>query len=104
MGEALKRRERERLRVIEEARRWASSLPWPSSAILVGSYARGDFNLWSDVDVIIVSSAFEGLRVMDRLRLLDPPPGYEAIPWTPRSSWRPSGGATPSPSRPRVLE
>jgi len=24
-------------------------------AILIGSYARGDFNLWSDIDVVLIS-------------------------------------------------
>ncbi|MEB2835682.1 MAG: nucleotidyltransferase domain-containing protein [Desulfurococcales archaeon] len=58
----------------------------PVTLVLHGSYARGDFNLWSDVDVIIVSPAFEGLRVLDRYDpLLDLlPPGFEAIPMTPR--------------------
>lgn len=84
MAEALRRRERERLRVIGEAGRWASKLPAPVAAILVGSYARGDFNLWSDVDVIMLSPAFEGLGVPERLRRVDAPPGYEVIPWTPR--------------------
>lgn len=36
------------------------------TAILYGSYARGDFNLWSDIDMIIVSEAFEGVRPLDR--------------------------------------
>ncbi len=35
--------------------------------ILFGSYARGDFNLWSDVDVIIISDAFKGIRFLDRV-------------------------------------
>ncbi len=58
----------------------------PVTLVLHGSYARVDFNLWSDVDVIIVSPVFEGLRVLDRYDpLLDLlPPGFEAIPMTPR--------------------
>ncbi len=47
---------------------------------LIGSYARGDFNLWSDVDVIIIGD-FHGNPVQ-RLKNLDFPPGYEIIPLT----------------------
>jgi len=79
----LARRRRQRARVIEEARRWAQSLPGPLSAVLVGSYARGDFNAWSDVDVVLVSPRFRGLGVVERLRRVPAPPGYEVIPWAP---------------------
>ncbi|MHB1709398.1 MAG: nucleotidyltransferase domain-containing protein [Thermoplasmataceae archaeon] len=34
--------------------------------ILFGSYSRGDFNLWSDVDLILVSNAFRNVRYLDR--------------------------------------
>ncbi|MCE4613757.1 MAG: nucleotidyltransferase domain-containing protein [Desulfurococcales archaeon] len=58
-----------------------------ATVILYGSYARGDFNVWSDVDVIIVSEAFEGRRFLQRQALIpDPPEGLEGlspIPWTP---------------------
>lgn len=43
--EAVKRRERLREQVIREAREWASKLPFKATALLIGSYARGDFNL-----------------------------------------------------------
>ena len=75
---------RERVRVIEEARKWSRGLKYPVTAILVGSYARGDFNKWSDVDIILVSPAFEGKTPIERLYEVDAPPGYEVIPWTPR--------------------
>ena len=56
------------------------------TVVLHGSYARGDFNVWSDIDLIVVSEAFEGVRFLDRYDLimdaLDP--GVEAIPVTPR--------------------
>ncbi|MDW8436161.1 MAG: nucleotidyltransferase domain-containing protein [Candidatus Caldarchaeum sp.] len=32
----------------------------PVSAAVVGSYARGDFNQWSDLDVLVVSPNFVG--------------------------------------------
>ena len=83
MEQVIRRRREERQRVIEEAKKWAQGLPGPVTAILVGSYARGDFNAWSDVDIVLVSPRFRGLRVLDRLAAIDAPPGYEAIPWTP---------------------
>ena len=83
MEQVIRRRREERQRVIEEAKKWAQGLPGPVTAILVGSYARGDFNAWSDVDIVLVSPRFRGLRVLDRLAAIDAPPGYEVIPWTP---------------------
>jgi len=69
-----------------------------ATVILYGSYARGDFNLWSDVDLIIVSEAFEGVRPLDRYDLIQDllPPGFQAVPLTPeelaealaRPAWR----------------
>ena len=38
--------------------------------ILYGSYARGDFNAWSDVDLILVWEGFSSRRVPERYRLL----------------------------------
>lgn len=35
-------------------------------AILFGSYAKGYPNKWSDIDIALVSEAFEGLRIKDR--------------------------------------
>lgn len=80
--EVLEERRRVRERVVEEARRWAAALPFRSSAVLIGSYARGDFNKWSDVDVLLVAE-FEG-DPLRRLRSIDAPPGYQVIPLTPR--------------------
>lgn len=57
MANPIERRRRERASVIEEARRFAEELSkvfGGLAAILYGSYARGDFNLWSDVDLIVV--------------------------------------------------
>ena len=59
------------------------------SMALFGSYARGDFNLWSDVDVIVVSEAFEGKPFEARcLALLDAPPRIEAVCWAPGEAVR----------------
>lgn len=53
------------------------------AAYVVGSVARGDFNLWSDVDVVVV---VDGLpqRFVGRIELFsDRPPGVEVFPYTP---------------------
>ena len=80
--EILKERRALREKVIEEARRWASNLPFKSSVILIGSYARGDFNLWSDVDIVLIAE-LQG-NPLERLKAIDYPPGYEVIPLTPK--------------------
>mgnify|MGYP000725225589 CR=1 FL=1 len=79
--EVIKERRRLRERVVEEARQWALSLPFKATAILVGSYARGDFNLWSDVDVLLVADFKE--PPPRRLINVKVPPGFEVIPVTP---------------------
>jgi predicted nucleotidyltransferase len=38
-------------------------------AILFGSYATGGFTEWSDIDLAIVSDAFEGSRIADRTKV-----------------------------------
>ena len=40
-------------------------------AVLFGSYATGNFNEWSDIDVALVSDAFIGIRFDDRLKVRD---------------------------------
>lgn len=81
--EAVKRRRRKREEVIKEARRWARSIRFKSSAILIGSYARGDFNLWSDVDLLLISDSFTD-NPLERLKKVDAPPGFQVIPLNTR--------------------
>ncbi|MEM3815814.1 MAG: nucleotidyltransferase domain-containing protein [Candidatus Bathyarchaeia archaeon] len=81
--EIIKERRRLRERRIEEAREWASKIPLRVTAILIGSYARGDFNLWSDIDILLISEDFVG-NPLDRLRSIDAPPGYQIIALTPK--------------------
>ncbi len=38
-------------------------------AFLFGSYAQGTFNDWSDIDLAIVSTAFDGERFSDRNKI-----------------------------------
>ena len=40
-----------------------------SQAILFGSYATGGFTEWSDIDLAIVSDAFQGSRIADRAKV-----------------------------------
>ncbi len=56
------------------------------TVILHGSYARGDFNVWSDVDLIVISERFEDIRPLDRYDLISDllDSGIEVIPMTPR--------------------
>ena len=88
--EVLKERAKAREEVIEEVRRYVESLRerWGRiTAVLFGSYARGDFNLWSDVDLIITSERFRGTNFVTRcVALLDAPPRVEAICWTPEEA------------------
>ena len=72
--------------VVERAGEFARSLEGPVSAVLVGSYARGDFNEWSDVDVLLIGR-FEG-RPPERVERVRAPPGFEVIPLTPEEAVR----------------
>lgn len=56
-------------------------------AILFGSRARSDWLTTSDVDLIVVSPRFEGVRLLDRMYRLhdcwDGPEELEALPYSP---------------------
>ncbi|MGH8998654.1 MAG: nucleotidyltransferase domain-containing protein [Acidimicrobiia bacterium] len=87
MRSLLARRRSEREARIEIARVWAGTLGKRLSglraAVVVGSVARGDFNQWSDLDVLVVA---EGLPAgwRDRCQALSPlPPGLQAVAWSP---------------------
>lgn len=60
MHRALERRRREREEALQKATRYALTLKetlGPLTAVLCGSFARGDFNLGSDIDVVIICDA-----------------------------------------------
>jgi uncharacterized protein len=38
-------------------------------AVLFGSYARGNYSEWSDIDLAVVSKAFEGSWIKDRKKI-----------------------------------
>lgn len=40
-------------------------------AVLFGSYASGNFNEWSDIDLALVSDDFTGNRFQDKISLID---------------------------------
>jgi uncharacterized protein len=84
--DVIARRRAERGQLIEQGRRFAEALE-PSLAVkavvIFGSVARGDFNVWSDVDVLVVAAAVPD-RFIERLDALGRPPGrIEPIVWTP---------------------
>ena len=57
MERIIERRREERLRVVELVKEFCKEVEKifnKFTLILIGSYARGDFNLWSDIDVLIV--------------------------------------------------
>ncbi len=89
------------LEALEKARKVGENLAKSLgrvTVILHGSYARGDFNLWSDIDLLVVSDAFRGVRVLDRYDVVSEllEPGVEAVLLTPQEfeelvkkpSWR----------------
>jgi len=57
-------------------------------AYLFGSYAKGKNNEWSDIDIAIVSDAFEGIRIKDRDKLrsltLSVSSSLEILPFNPK--------------------
>jgi predicted nucleotidyltransferase len=57
----VERRRAERAAAIDTARRYAEALETEvplAAAVVFGSYARGDFNTWSDIDVLVISDQF----------------------------------------------
>ncbi len=85
----LERRRAERAGLLASARAFVARLPDAlglRAVAVFGSVARGDFNVWSDVDVLIVA---EGLSddYWSRLAALgDVPSGIEPVVWT-SSEW-----------------
>ncbi len=59
-----------------------------NQAILFGSYAKGNYDAWCDIDLVLVSEVFEGLRIKDRgkIRLitLNVSSDIEVLPYCPK--------------------
>jgi predicted nucleotidyltransferase len=88
MVDALAERAQERDRLLELARAYVDGLAGRVplvAAVVVGSVARGDFNVWSDVDVVVVAERLPE-RAPDRARILaeDIPGGIQPVGFTPR--------------------
>lgn len=88
MAKAIERRRREleELRGLarDYVRSLAARMPIRAAAI-AGSVARGDFNVWSDVDVVIVSDALPA-RVPERALslVLGAPSRIQPVGYTPQ--------------------
>jgi uncharacterized protein len=86
-GEIIARRRAERKGLIDLGRvytRQLSARLTVRAAYVVGSVARGDFNVWSDVDVVIVADDLPS-RVPERMAVLvaDAPPRVQPVGFTP---------------------
>lgn len=81
------RRRAAQAELVARARDFAAGLD-PSlgtvAAVVVGSVARGDFNLWSDLDLLVVAESLPR-RSWDRALVIGlvAPPGLSPMAWTP---------------------
>lgn len=82
-----RRRRQERADALQRAQRLADAVAdklQVHAVVVFGSYARGDFNQTSDVDVLVVADGLPS-RPLDRLALAEPRPGgAEPVLWTPK--------------------
>lgn len=94
MADVVAARRAEQRRLIELARsyvdRLSARLPVLAAAV-VGSVARGDFNVWSDIDVVVVCHDLPD-RAPDRMAALMPEDtrGVQPVGFTPdefRKAW-----------------
>ncbi len=76
----------ERQALVDRAARFAASLDADAgvaAVVVFGSVARGDFNLWSDVDVLVVVARVDD-RLVERVRSAGREVGLvEPVVWTP---------------------
>ncbi len=76
----------ERQALVDRARRFAASLGpdlGVAAVVVFGSVARGDFNLWSDVDVLVVVKEVDD-HLLERVRSAGAAIGLvEPVVWTP---------------------
>ena len=73
--------------LIERARAWAADLstrlPGLRAVTVFGSVARGDFNKWSDIDVLVIADGLPADYLARRDAVAPAPPGIEPVLWTP---------------------
>jgi len=90
LDEVIKARAEEGEGAIEDAESYVEKLIerlGAISAAVFGSYARGEFNLWSDIDVIVAPQKFKDVDFIRKCpALLDAPPKIGAICWTPEEA------------------
>lgn len=86
MEEIIKKRIEKRNNIINEAKKFVFSLKGKYTTFLIGSYARGDFNIGSDVDILLIGE-FMDENPLKRLLNLDFPAGYEVIALTEQEFW-----------------
>lgn len=81
----LGRHRRERDELLARAQTFVAGLPAGldvRAVVVFGSVARGDFNKWSDVDVLVVAEGASGTP-MERHAHLEPVPGrVQPVVWT----------------------
>ncbi len=83
----IERRRAEQRARIEAAAAWAervASRRKVTAVVVFGSTVRGDFNKWSDVDVLVIAEDLpnEWLSRAEAL-MADAPPGLQPVGWTP---------------------
>jgi uncharacterized protein len=86
----IRRRRGEQLALVDAARVWVGRLRGRlplERAVVFGSVARGDFNRWSDVDLLLVSPEFRGPPLRRLEQLGDRPARVQPVCWTP-AEWR----------------
>ncbi len=83
----VERRRAEQRARIDAAAAWAERLAAGrkvTAAVVFGSTVRGDFNKWSDVDVLVVGDDLPGeWRSRAEVLMADAPPGLQPVGWTP---------------------
>ncbi len=84
---AVERRRAEQQARVEVAAAWAKRLATRqevAAVVVFGSTARGDFNKWSDLDVLVIAPGLPGeWRSRAELLMADAPPGLQPVGWTP---------------------
>lgn len=88
MIQAIRERRAERERLLGIAREYIADLSKRldiKAAAVAGSVARGDFNVWSDIDVVVVAEELPP-RIPDRGTLLieGAPAGVQPVGFTPQ--------------------
>lgn len=83
----LEQRARAREALLARAARFADDLrrrlDGVVAAVVVGSVARGDWNKWSDVDVVVVCDPAPDLDRRAELAVDPAHPGVQAVIWSP---------------------